>query len=92
MPKIEHIIGQGPELSESQRRVLGLLEKHPDHLFRMNSDDLMEIKAWLTSPDQNVPPIVYIDATTYTIGTIKWAISTLHARGKIGSIELHRRW
>ena len=91
MPKIEHIIGEGPELAESQRLVLEVLEKHPDYLFGMNLDDLGDLLAWLTTPESAEPPKMYRGALSYSMGTMKWAISTLHARRKIGSIKLHRK-
>ena len=95
MPKIAHIIGEGPELAESQRRVLDLLQSHPDHLFRMHNDDLQDIKAWLTKPDAPEPPkgllMHRFGERDYSVGTIRWALSTLRSRGKIDSIKIHRR-
>ena len=91
VPKIEHIIGEGPELAESQKKVLDVLEKHPDYLFRMYDEDLQQLRAWAQAPDSPEPPRVYRDIDAYSINTIKWALTTLHARGKIGSIVLHRR-
>ncbi len=90
MPKVEPIVGEGPELAESQRQVLEVLEKHPDYLFGMNSEDLGDLLAWLGTPETAEPPKMY-PSGVYTIGTMKWAISTLHARRKIGSIKLHRK-
>ena len=89
MAKIEHIVGEGPELAESQRRVLEVMEKHPDHLFRMQTDDLAELQAWVDKPDAPEPPRIYREL--FTLGTIRWAMSTLHNRRKIGSVVLHRR-
>ena len=92
MPKIAHVIGEGPELSRSQVQVLEMLEQHPDHIFRMHNDDLHEIQAWLTKPDSDEPPEVGLMGVTIpALGTIRWSLSTLHARGKVGSIKLHRR-
>ena len=62
MPKIEHIIGEGPELAESQRRLLELLEKHPGYVFRMQTDDLGDIRAWLAEPDVDAPPTSFHDS------------------------------
>ncbi|GAH63602.1 unnamed protein product, partial [marine sediment metagenome] len=56
MPKIEHILSSGPELAESQRLILEILEKHSDYLFRMNPDDLRDLQAWLTKPEAPEPP------------------------------------
>ncbi len=101
--KIEHIIGEGPELADSQRRVLEVLEKHPDHLFRLYKDDLVAIQRWMNNPaSQPVPtkmnnsddfrsPKLIVWDTIYELGTIRWAIHTLYHRGKIGSIVLNRR-
>ena len=92
MPKISHVIGEGPELSRSQAQVLDLLEKHPDYIFRMQNDDLQELQSWVSSPDAEEPPFPAITGpTTPALGTIRWAISTLHSRDKIGSIKLNRR-
>ena len=45
MPRIDEIVGEGPQLAQSQKEVLELLEKHPDYLFRMHNDDLAGLKA-----------------------------------------------
>ena len=89
MPKIEHVLGDGPELAESQRRVLELLDSHPDFIFRMA--DISDIQSWLSDPKAPEPPQAYYEYKTYKLGTIKWALSTLHARAKIGSDKFHRR-
>lgn len=89
MTKINHIIGQGPELAESQKRVLEVMQKHCDHLFRMHNDDLQSLQAWMTKPNAPEPPTMY--RVHHSLGTIRWAISTLYHRGKIGKIELDRR-
>ena len=44
MPRINEIVGEGPQLAQSQKEVLELLEKHPDYLFRMHNDDLAGLK------------------------------------------------
>lgn len=101
--KIEHIIGEGPELADSQRRVLEVMEKHPDHLFRLYKDDLEAIQQWMNNPDASQPLAetihnpddfrsqIRVWNAIYELGTIRWAIHTLYHRGKIGSIELNRR-
>jgi hypothetical protein len=95
MPRIAEIVGEGPELARSQKEVLELLEKHPDYLFRMHNDDLAGLKAWLTMPWASFPPehstFAVIGGKDYSLGTLRWAISTLHSRGKIGKIKIHRR-
>jgi len=91
MPKIEHIIGEGPELARSQQLVLEVMEKHPDHLFRLVTEDIAELQAWMSNPDAERPPKVYRSDGIYAQGTIRWAISTLFHRGKIGRIDLYRR-
>ena len=48
MPCIDEIVGGGPELAQSQKEVLDLLDKHPDYLFRMRTDDPAGLKARFT--------------------------------------------
>lgn len=91
MPRIEHVVGEGPEMAQSQNLVLELLEKHPTHIFRMHGDDLHEILRWLSEPDAVEPPELWADTSGYSTGTIRWVLSTLHARGKIGSVKINRR-
>jgi hypothetical protein len=93
MPRIDHILGEGNQLAKSQMDVLALLELHPDHVFQMHPVDLFEIQLWLIDPSANEPPSGFALDTRlgYTIGTLRWDLSTLYARGKIGSIKLHRR-
>ena len=89
MPRIEEIIGEGPELSKSQAAVLSILEKHPGHLFR--NDDLTEIQLWLVEPDaEELSAVSSRNSSIYSLKTIRWALSTLQARGRIGSIKIHR--
>jgi len=93
MPRIDHILGEGSELAKSQVDVLALLERHPDYVFQMQPADLFEIQLWLIDPSTDEPPSGFALDTRlgYTIGTLRWALSTLHARGKISSIKLYRR-
>ncbi|GEM_PF-2342620 len=94
MPKIEHIIGNGPELAVSQKMVLKVLEDHPDQLFRMCNEDIKQIQILMSNPEgikNSNPVFTYKADGEYSKGTVKWALSTLLERGKIGSIELHRR-
>jgi hypothetical protein len=86
MTKIEHIVGTGPELAESQQRVLAVLEKHSDHVFRMYGDDLTDLSMWATDPDLPSSPTVVKNTHLYSVNTIRWALHTLHERGKIASI------
>ena len=90
MPRIEHIIGQGPELTESQSRVLEVLEKHPTHLFRLYGDDMREIQRWITAPEDDEPPLEWDKSLSYSLDTIRWALKTLHGRKKIRSIVKHK--
>jgi hypothetical protein len=93
MTKIEQILGEGPALAESQKCVLEVMEKHSDHLWRMHDDDLVQLQAWATEPNLPEPPKGVSTASLYyySLGTLRWAISTLFHRGKIGSIEIDRR-
>ena len=75
MPKIQEIIGDGPELANSQRAVLELLDKHPDYLFRMHPDDLNDLQRWLLKPDSDeVPPnpIPIREGEGYSVSTVRW--------------------
>ena len=88
MPKVEEIIGEGPEPAKCSADVLTLLEKHPGYLFQMQNDDIEGLLRWLTSPDADEPPGVSPEmAVAYSVETIEWALSTLYAGRKIGRYE-----
>ncbi len=96
MPKIDDIIGDGHDLEDwDTARVLSFLQKHPDHVFSMCKEDLDEIHRWLKKPDLEEPPpdrkTTHLFEFPLSCDRIKRALSTLHERRKIGSVERHRR-
>lgn len=89
MVKIDYILSRRDEYDDIQRRVLDVLEKHPEELFMMTTDDLKRLQAWLSKPSAPKPPRVF--RRYCTIDTLKWVLKTLESRGKIRSIELNGR-
>ena len=69
-------------MSESQVKVLGLLEKNPDYLFRRHKDDFAEVQQLLKEPDSAEPA-----GSGISPSAIEWAIKTLHYRKKIDLIR-----
>lgn len=95
MTKINYVVSTSAELNECQQKVLKLLDVHPEHVFTMGRDDINDLCVWLLYPEKPEPPrepVICPGAMPpYSFGTIKWALSTLRAKGRIGSTEYNRK-
>lgn len=90
-PRIDHIIGEGSQLAESQRKILEVMQKNTDYLWRMAEEDLYELQSAIYNPEKAPAGGGLVPNSAIQLGTIRWAISTLHNRGFISKVSLNRR-
>ena len=89
MPKIEDILGDGGKFSDTQLRVLEILDSHPGYLFRTAPEDLSQIRMWAGDPQAPEPPKGSPALSPLHIKGIKSSLKVLRKEGKIACIEVH---